>query len=352
MRYPPGFRRRKWKTRSGERRWAYQYRTRKGKGGRAGGRTWLLGQDFDRAMERYRELTDPESISKPRTAPSTLDEAHERWRGSYVRTARNAKGERDTTTRYVNHVSPVLGQKRLDGVTGEDIRELRLRLEEKLSLETGKKLSPQTVKHVLADVRCFLLWCVETGLLDRSPFPRKMIMPRIDERPPDRLTDEEVEAVLRLEEPYGFVVRFLLGTALRWGEGCRAQRADLQGDALVVLARKTGKIRRVPLVNPVADRELLREVRRRLEVGRLVPFAVNSSGVFNRAVKRRSGVQCFHVHQLRHTFGCRYLESGGRLDVLQEILGHSTVALTQRYAKLTDPHVMAESRRLAKEVWG
>src|SRR5207249_10199606 len=102
MRYPPGFSRRVWKTHSGETRWAYQFRVRKGKGGSDGGRTWLLGQDFDAARQRYRELTDPKSTCDPEPVLSTLEEAHERWRTGYVRTARNAKGQCDTATRYVN----------------------------------------------------------------------------------------------------------------------------------------------------------------------------------------------------------------------------------------------------------
>ena len=54
------------------------------------------------------------------------------------------------------------------------------------------------------------------------PFPRKL-MPKIDERPPDRLSEDEVKRVLALPEPYGFVIRFGLLTGLRWGEMCRAQ---------------------------------------------------------------------------------------------------------------------------------
>jgi hypothetical protein len=42
-----------------------------------------------------------------------------------------------------------------------------------------------------------------------------------------------------------------------------------------------------------------------------------------------SGVKRFHAHQLRHTFACRYLEHGGRLETLQELLGHSTVVTTK-----------------------
>jgi integrase len=43
-------------------------------------------------------------------------------------------------------------------------------------------------------------------------------MPRIQERPPDRLTDDEVDKLLAILEPWAFIIRLRLGTGLRWGE--------------------------------------------------------------------------------------------------------------------------------------
>jgi YD repeat-containing protein len=52
------------------------------------------------------------------------------------------------------------------------------------------------------------------------------------------------------------------------------------------------------------------------------------------------------LHQTRHTFACRCLERGGSLHALQQLLGQSTVLVTQRYARLSDAAVLAEHRRL------
>jgi len=46
------------------------------------------------------------------------------------------------------------------------------------------------------------------------------------------------------------------------------------------------------------------------------------------------------------TFACRWLEQGGSLAALQEILGHSTIVVTQRYARLGETHVRAEAERV------
>jgi integrase-like protein len=99
---------------------------------------------------------------------------------------------------------------------------------------------------------------------------------------------------------------------------------------------KSGKVRRVPIREEFCGR-----------VGRLVPFT--SHGAFSRQVAKLSGVR-FHVHQLRHTFACRWLERGGSLAALQELLGHSTVVTTQGYGRLAEPHVQAEAARVGRLV--
>src|ERR1041385_6150180 len=58
------------------------------------------------------------------------------------------------------------------------------------------------------------------------------------------------------------------------------------------------------------------------------------------------GVEHFHAHQLRHTFACRWLEAGGSLAALQEILGPSSIVTTQRYGRLSEAHVRAEAERI------
>ena len=97
---------------------------------------------------------------------------------------------------------------------------------------------------------------------------------------------------------------------------------------------------RVPL-----SPELAQEVRLHLFSG-LVSRAERSSGSFNATVRRRSGVERFHVHQLRHTFGCRYMESGGAILALREIMGHADIQTTLRYAALADRFVQQDAARV------
>jgi integrase len=291
---------------------------------------WVcLGDDFREAKETLKGVRRGET---PVRGGSTVREVAERWLKLYVPTARGEKQARMSATRVSKYLAEFMGYKPLVAVKPDDFREYRLWLE-------GQELKPLTVMHLLSDARCFFNWCVDMAVLDKSPFPRR-VMPRIQEQPPDRLTDEEVEAVLGIPEPHAFVVRLALGTGLRWGELTRAQAAHVEQGMVVVSQTKSGRLRRVPL-----SPELLRETRGR--VGRLVGYSWKLPGSFANVVRRASGVGRFHVHQLRHTFACRWVEQGGNLAALQQVMGHASIVTTQRYARLSDDAVRREAERLA-----
>ena len=296
---------------------------------------WVsLGTDYDEACSKLRQVSSREV---PPLQVSVKDAAKQ-WLESYVATNRVERNQAMAGQRVRDYLEPFMGYRLLSKVTKEDLRGYRLWLEKQ-----GKQ--PLTVRHILADARCLFRWCEDTGWLDRCPVPRKLL-PKIQERPPDRLSDAEVESVLSVPEPYAFIVRLGVGTGLRWGELVRASSSDLEvnsGDqgeqqgVLVVHHTKSWKMRRVPL-----SRALWGELR--VRVGKFLP--IEDSWGFARMVRRHSGVAKFHPHQMRHSFACRWLERGGSLAALQQMLGHSSIVTTQRYARISDDMVRREVERL------
>lgn len=301
-----------------------------------GGRErWIsLGPDYKQARARLRDLRSGAVVSGGRM---TVAEASKEWLASYVATARSPKGLRIAERRVERYLIPGLGGRFLSRLLPDDLRRYRLYLE-------TQDIAVQTVAHLLSDVRSLLNWAEDSRLIGKSPFPRRL-MPRIQERAPDRLTADDVERVLSIREPYRFMVWFALETGLRWGELVRADASHIENGNLVVAHTKSGKVRRVPL-----GPELQAEIRKR--IGRLVPYSQKSSGAFQRLVQNLSGVERFHPHQLRHTFACQWLERGGSLAALQQQLGHSTVVTTQRYARLGDDMVMREAERIRTRIAG
>jgi len=294
--------------------------------------TVCAGRHGEGGIESATDCGVPLAAPRRSRSRSTVAEAAERWLQLYVSTARSAKNAGMAAQRVRDFLVPTLGHIPVDAMLPDDVRIYRLDLEK-------RGLAPRTVRHLLTDLRCLLRWAVEARLLVRTPFPRG-VMPRIQERPPDRLNDAQVLALLRIPEPQSFVVRLGLATGMRWGELCRAQAEHVERGMIVVSNTKSGRVRRIPLDEVILSELLCRQ-------GRLVPYGEGSAGSFNDYVGRLSGVAGFHVHQLRHTFSCRWIERGGSLPALQQVLGHASVVTTQQYARLSDEHVRREAARIS-----
>jgi len=171
-------------------------------------------------------------------------------------------------------------------------------------------------------------------------------MQKLGKSPPDSLSDTEVETVIALSNPWVFNLRLAMCTGCRWAELVRLERTDLTADGLLLIRKtKNGEPRTVPI-----PRNLLTEImsrRGRLFVTRTGrPYSEFSNGAFNATIARKTGIDRFHVHMTRHTFACRYLEAGGELAMLQEVLGHSSVTTTQRYGRPNEKAIRADAARV------
>ncbi len=146
------------------------------------------------------------------------------------------------------------------------------------------------------------------------------------------------------------VLETLYGSGVRVSELCdlTLDQVHLTGRYLVVWG-KGAKERRVPLSEPAIDALqawlAVRHDCAPVEVGPVV--FVNERGKqlsprdVRRVLDRRSPTPT-HPHALRHTFATHLLDNGADLRSVQELLGHTDVATTQRYT-----HVSRERLRNA-----
>ena len=67
----------------------------------------------------------------------------------------------------------------------------------------------------------------------------------------------------------------------------------------------------------------------------------NIRTAFVSAVKKANPVN-FHFHDLRHSFASWFMMRGGSLQALKEILGHTDLKMTLRYAHLAPDHLRSE----------
>jgi site-specific recombinase XerD len=145
------------------------------------------------------------------------------------------------------------------------------------------------------------------------------------------------------------VLEVLYGSGVRVGELCGldVDALDLANSAITVWG-KGGKERRVPLSAPAVDalRAWLRIRGDVVDVKTGVALFGNERGVrlsprdVRRILDRRSQ-RPTHPHALRHSFATHLLDGGADLRVVQDLLGHSDVATTQRYTHVSKQRLRA-----------
>lgn len=65
--------------------------------------------------------------------------------------------------------------------------------------------------------------------------------------------------------------------------------------------------------------------------------------------RRRAGIEDFRFHDLRHTSAAWLVSTGVPLSAVRDLLGHSTVKVTERYAHLAPEDVRAAVAMLDRE---
>ncbi len=316
---------------------------------KGGERSFPLGPDPEAAVASFYRIKaavlagkDPrEEQSEPASTDLTVAQAAKRWLKEQIEPVHRPGNAATIHSRIENSLLPFLGTRSLKSVRRADCHAYKSHLR-----VTRPKLKPGTLLHYLRDLRELLNWAEDVELIVESPWPRRDFMPKPKKKPPDRLTDAEVKKLIALPDPLGFNLRLALGTGCRWGELCRLQRTDLLPDgSLLIREAKDGEPRTVP-VPPQLIAEILRRKGPLFLTKRSCPWSENSNGCFNAKVSGLTGIERFHVHQTRHTFACRYLEAGGELPMLQEILGHASVVTTQRYGRPNAKAIRGDASRV------
>lgn len=157
--------------------------------------------------------------------------------------------------------------------------------------------------------------------------------------------------VARLSET-GFADYLSPMTLLALNTGCRRgeltglvwERVDLLGRVVTVTAAtsKSSKTRHVPL-NSAAVAALTRW-KLQSPSGRVFP--ITSQKTAWAALLKAARIQEFRFHDCRHHFASKLVMAGVDLNTVRELLGHSDLKMTLRYAHLAPEHKAAAVEKL------
>jgi site-specific recombinase XerD len=212
-----------------------------------------------------------------------------------------------------------------------------------------------SIARKAASARAFYAFCVHRGLIAEDP-ARLLSSPSVPRVLPAVLKDRE--AALLVEAPAGHdpmalrdraILELLYGAGIRVGELCSLDVDDVDlGRGRIRVMGKGGKERRVPIGEPAVDavRAYLRRGRPALAGSvRGHPLLVNrrSKRIGPREV--RSLVEQYRQavlpgrrtspHTLRHSYATHLMEGGADIRAVQELLGHTSLATTQRYTHVS-----------------
>ena len=216
-----------------------------------------------------------------------------------------------------------------------------------------------SVARTLSAVRSFHRFLLREGVTDRDPAVG-VPQPRLPRSLPRPLPVEDVRRLLEAPDegsPTGLrdraILELLYGSGLRISEltGLDVDDLDLEEGSVRVLG-KGGKEREVPLGSFGRDavgayltrgRPALASVATRGAVflnargGRL--SRQSCARLLSRYVRLAGIERRVTLHTLRHSFATHLLEGGADVRVVQELLGHASVATTQIYTLVTARHL-------------
>ncbi|RDD62927.1 tyrosine recombinase XerC [Ferruginivarius sediminum] len=289
------------------------------------------------------------------TAPARddLQQAYADWQAWLANEKQASAHTRNAYARDLNaflafvsdHLGDAPGLRDLETLSVADIRAW-------LAARAAQGLQRSSTARAMSTVRNFFTWLARQGRAE-NPAVKAVKMPRLPRHVPKALSESETRKVLDAVEELASapwvakrdvaVMLLLYGCGLRVGEALSLTRreAPKPEDEILVVTGKGNKQRRVPLLPIVgqaaqayiADCPHILPAEEPLFRGtRGGPLSARRMQERLQQIRGLLGLSDSATpHALRHSFATHLLSAGGDLRAIQELLGHASLATTQRY---------------------
>lgn len=294
---------------------------------------------------------DSRRDEEPKEVPKLAEWASE-YMESYSAVNNKESTQRSKKHAIRNHILPVLGEQHLDEIGRRDIEKLKAEL-------IAKGLKSKTINNYLTILRNMLATAQRWDIIEHVPVVQWLKA----ERPRWRWLDErELELLLAASGEWRSIILVAVRTGLRAGElrGLQWGDIDFARGTLMVSRNivygeettpKSGRSRVVPLADDAM--EALRG-QRHLRGPFVWPSADGTGAIAEsvmlrgiRAVAKKAGIGRIAWHVLRHTFASQLVIAGVPIRVVQELLGHATISMTERYSHVAPDAMRAAVQKLS-----
>jgi integrase len=211
------------------------------------------------------------------------------------------------------------------------------------------QVSAYTVANELGVLRHMLRLARKWGIIRHVP---EIELPRKPEHRQRYLDLNEIQRLMAActvsKNPHlAAIVTIAINTGMRKAEimGLEWERVDLSTSRITLYQTKNGKARGVPINRAVYEALVAIQPDAALRHGWV--FTTRNArawGQIRTAFAKaceRAGLKGFRFHDLRHTCASHMVMRGRSLQEVKEVLGHSDLKLTLRYAHLSPRHLLA-----------
>ena len=214
--------------------------------------------------------------------------------------------------------------------------------------EQDRGLKISSVRNRVASLQVFLRFLIEAEIVNPEVLSQPIRL-KVPKSLPRAMEPYDVKCLLSVLDDVRnrAMILLLLRTGMRIGELLNTQTTDVHlADKKIMIfeGEKNRKGRAVCFSNDAAE-ALQRWLQKRdskkdylfYAQGRYSMSYNNARVIFHRYLKRAGlSHKGYSLHCLRHTFATELLNAGMRIECLQQLLGHSSLEMTLRYARLTD----------------
>lgn len=217
-----------------------------------------------------------------------------------------------------------------------------------ISLREDPDLNEVSMGTYARDLKTLMRFFMKCKYLPFFEIP----LPKADKAPIQTYTDDELKMLLKKSDVRKcifstyrswVIVNFLLSTGVRQNSLINIKIRDVDFDNSVVYVNTTKN--RKPLIIPLNE-DIIKILKEYLQYrgggiddwlfcsvyGKQLTRSSNYHALWDYCHER--GLEQTGVHRFRHTFAKKWATMGGSVVVLQKILGHSSLAITEEYLNL------------------
>jgi integrase/recombinase XerD len=209
-------------------------------------------------------------------------------------------------------------------------------------------LKPLSVENNLRQVKTFLRYLVEGKVVPAEVLSRRISI-KVPKPLPRAMDPLDVKRLLEVVQKIRdrAMILVLLRTGIRIGELLRLRVSEvyLPERKIHLVVGEKNRTGRVVYLSVDACQALQEWIRKREKEKPLLFYGQGRSSLCYTAARvmfqrylQKAGIseKGYSLHGLRHTCATELLNAGMRIECLQQVLGHSNLEQTRRYARLTD----------------